>query len=70
MYFRSRRSDAEQPQPGGVCSLCAQDIYIGEEMWRLNGQTVCRDCFPAFARILLQPYTLICGEEEFPHDTL
>ena len=49
--------------PGAVCSLCAQDIYLGERVWHCNGMTVCRDCFARFAHGVLEPFEMILGEE-------
>ena len=49
--------------PGAICSLCAQDIYLGERAWRCNGVTVCRDCFMQFARGMLEPFEIMLGEE-------
>lgn len=38
------------------CDCCGGEIYTGEEYHCINGETVCSDCFPDFARSLLRPY--------------
>ena len=64
MHFKTaKKRDTEYAAPGAVCSLCAQDIYFGERVWRCNGLTVCRGCFDAFARGMLRPFETILGEE-------
>lgn len=32
------------------CTLCGQEIPLGEEYWACNGNRVCADCFIEFAR--------------------
>ncbi|MDO4315942.1 MAG: hypothetical protein Q4C45_09195 [Oscillospiraceae bacterium] len=32
------------------CTLCGQEITVGEEYWACNGSRVCAGCLPAFAR--------------------
>lgn len=64
MHFKTAKRRAAQHDPAGaVCSLCAQDIYIGESVWRCGGMTVCRDCFTQFAEDMLRPFEMKLGEE-------
>lgn len=64
MHFKTAKHSAEnRDMPRAICSLCAQDIYPGERVWRCNGMTVCRDCFARFARGMLEPFEMILGEE-------
>ena len=64
MYFKTAKNHAvKRDVPGAVCSLCAQDIYLGERVWCCNGMTVCRDCFEWFARGVLKPFEIVLGEE-------
>ena len=58
MYAGRRHHDPVH----AVCSLCAQDIYVGETLWYRNGVTVCADCFPRFAREALRSFEYISGE--------
>lgn len=51
-------------KPCAVCSLCRRELFWGEEVWRLNGITVCSDCFADFARVELLPFCVILGEGE------
>ena len=64
MHFKTaKKRGAKRDMPLAACSLCAQDIYFGERVWRCNGLTVCRGCFDAFARGMLRPFETILGEE-------
>ena len=64
MYTKNRRRPpAKRRQITTVCSLCAQEIHAGETLWYRNGQAVCPDCFPRFAREELRPFEYILGEE-------
>ena len=38
-------------------------LLRGERGWYLNGQSVCADCFPAFARAELAPCETVFGME-------
>ena len=38
------------------CDQCGGEIYFGEEYHRINGESVCDDCFETFARQLLRPF--------------
>lgn len=51
-------------RPCGCCSLCARTLLRGERGWYLNGQCVCADCFPAFARAELACCETVFGMEE------
>lgn len=46
------------------CSLCGGELLRGERGWYLNGQSVCEDCFPAFARAELADCEITFGMEE------
>ena len=50
-------------RPCGRCSLCGCELLRGEHGWYLNGQSVCADCFPAFARAELAPCETVFGME-------
>jgi len=63
---KRRRAALQKSVPRGVCSLCAQDIFPGEQVWSRNGRTVCADCFVPFAREELRPFAYIFGEESVP----
>ena len=49
------------------CTLCGQEITTGEEYWACNGNRICADCLPAFAREEFSPCYEIRGKE-YPHD--
>lgn len=51
-------------KPCAVCSRCRGELFWGEEVWRLNGETVCSDCFADFARAELAPFCTILGQED------
>ena len=64
MYPKKRRRAARSAASlRAVCSLCAQEIRTGETLWYRNGQAVCPDCFPRFAREELRAFEYILGEE-------
>lgn len=49
----------------GVCACCDRcggEIYRDEDYYCINGEIICEDCFPRFARILLRPF-MIGGEK-------
>ena len=48
------------------CTLCGQEIFIGEEYWACNGSRVCSDCLPDFARQELAPCHETHGKEQIP----
>ena len=45
------------------CTLCGQEITMGEEYWACNGNCICRACLPDFARQELSPFHEIRGKE-------
>jgi hypothetical protein len=45
------------------CSLCGEEIGIGEAYWIINGAVVCGACLPAYARQDYLPCRLIRGKE-------
>lgn len=47
-----------------LCSLCGGEIPRGAPYWYLNGESVCEDCLPEFARLELAPYRQTRGREE------
>lgn len=47
-----------------LCSLCGGEIPRGALYWCLNGEIVCEDCLPEFARLELAPYRQTRGREE------
>ena len=46
------------------CSLCGEEIYAGEEAWRVSGETVCPGCFGTFARQWFAPFAFTVGVSE------
>ena len=51
------------------CTLCGREITVGEEYWACNGNHICADCLPRFARHEFAPCYEIRGKESF-RDTL
>ena len=43
--------------------ITVDELLRGERGWYLNGQSVCADCFPAFARAELAPCETVFGME-------
>ncbi len=39
-----KHRDPQRLWPAGECSRCGAEQYPGGIRWRLNGQTLCRDC--------------------------
>lgn len=48
------------------CTLCGQEIVLGEEYWACNGQLACGSCLPELARRELAPCREIRGKEGRP----
>ena len=48
-----------------LCTLCGQEITMGEEYWACNGSRVCAACLADFARQELAPCRETRGSEEF-----
>lgn len=46
-----------------LCTLCGQEITIGQEYWACNGSRVCAACLPEFARRELAPCHETRGKE-------
>ena len=38
-----------------LCDRCGEEIYDGEEYYRVDGQIICTDCVAEYARRLLWP---------------
>ena len=47
-----------------LCSLCGGEIPTGAPYWYLNGESVCEDCLPTYARLELAPFRQTRGREE------
>lgn len=45
------------------CTLCGREIVMGEEYWACNGNRVCAECLPEFARGELASCRETRGEE-------
>ena len=45
------------------CTMCGQEIGLGEEYWACNGNLVCTDCLPDLARQELAPCHETRGKE-------
>ena len=50
-------------QPRLYCTMCGQEITMGEEYWACNGNLVCTDCLPDLARQELAPCHVTRGKE-------
>ena len=48
-----------------LCTLCGQEITMGEEYWACNGSRVCAAYLADFARQELEPCRETRGSEEF-----
>ena len=46
-----------------LCTLCGQEITMGEEYWACNGSRVCEACLADFARQELAPCRETRGKE-------
>jgi len=45
------------------CTLCGQEIALGEDYWACNGRYVCAACLPEFAQQELAPCHETRGKE-------
>ena len=54
------------PTAALYCTLCGQEISLGEEYWACNGSRVCSDCLPDLARQELAPCHETHGKEQIP----
>ena len=50
------------------CTMCGQEIGLGEEYWACNGSRICTDCLNTFARQEFAPCRETRGKE-FLHDS-
>lgn len=66
MQHPLRRYPRQQPL---YCTYCGGEIASGEEYWACNGNYICADCLPRFARHEFAPCYEIRGKESF-RDTL
>jgi len=48
------------------CTLCGQEIALGEEYWACNGSLACGRCLPELARRELAPCREVRGRELRP----
>ncbi len=48
------------------CTLCGQEIALGEEYWVCNGSLACAMCLPELARRELAPCREVRGRELRP----
>ena len=58
-----RLCEEDGSRAAGRCTLCGEEIYAGQTVWRIGGETVCPGCFPEFARMWLAGYEITMGEE-------
>ena len=40
--------NAPEPEPVFVCDGCGQEIYEGEDVWRIQNEVYCEDCIDGF----------------------
>ena len=45
------------------CELCGSTLYRGETYYRVNGEVFCPGCLEDYARLYLEPYVCVAGEE-------
>ena len=58
-----RLCEEDGSRAAGRCTLCGEEIYAGQTVWRIGGETVCPGCFPAFARMWPAGYEITLGAE-------
>lgn len=44
-----------------VCSRCGQEIGLKAPYWYINGEKLCENCLPEFAKEVFAPFCLIRG---------
>lgn len=45
------------------CELCGSTLYRGEMYYHVNGEVFCPACLEDYARVYLEPYMCVAGEE-------
>lgn len=40
-------TDRQQARPADVCHQCQGELYSGEQVFLVDGDTLCKDCFKA-----------------------
>lgn len=52
-------------QRGGTrCGECGGEICPGESYWQINGGLICAGCLSEYARLELEPFRRVRGEEQ------
>ena len=62
-HFQHRSVQHPRLYPRLYCTMCGQEITMGEEYWACNGNLVCTDCLPELARQELAPCHETRGKE-------
>ncbi len=44
------RTDLQSLRPAAACSLCGEDLFLGQCCYRLSGALLCEACLPDYAR--------------------
>ena len=47
----------------GECCLCGDELYMGQQCYHINGQTICEDCLADYARQYFKSFARRLGEE-------
>lgn len=56
-YDRWRLSEPEYARPVARCAQCKDDIYEGDEIYRVEGDEMIHpDCFEEYAKKVLDPW--------------
>ena len=44
-------ADLQSLRPAAECSLCGDALFLGQCCYRLEGELVCEQCLPDYARV-------------------
>ena len=61
IYKRYR--DPQRVPAAACCSLCGMQLSPGDDVWYINGLTLCESCLAVFARQDYASHHRVCGEE-------
>ena len=58
-------TDLQSLRPAAECRMCGDDLFLGQCCYRLEGELVCEQCLPDYARAYFRGARVrLCPEPE------